>query len=89
MGLTWPLPRRCMVGNEWLKTAIISSITFAKATEGGSRIDQRYLDNIEAAQRYGMNVGSYHFYRPAIPEEEQLRNFRMQYRPQDQDLIQW
>ena len=43
--------------------------------------------NIEAAQRYGMNVGSYHFYRPAVPQEEQLRNFRMQCRPQDQDLI--
>ena len=60
---------------------------YLKATEGGTRIDQRYLDNIEAAQRYGMNVGSYHFYRPAIPQEEQLRNFRMQCRPQDQDLI--
>lgn len=60
---------------------------YLKATEGGTRIDQRYLENIAAAQRYGMNVGSYHFYRPTVPQVEQLRNFRAQCRPQDQDLI--
>ena len=79
-------------GDVWWETVAENSnhklnYVYLKATEGGSRIDQRYLENIEAAQRYGMNVGSYHFYRPAIPQEEQLRNFRMQCRPQDQDLI--
>lgn len=79
-------------GDVWWETVAENSnhklnYVYLKATEGGSRIDQRYLDNIEAAQRYGMNVGSYHFYRPTVPQEEQLRNFRMQCRPQDQDLI--
>lgn len=79
-------------GDVWWETVAQNSnhklnYVYLKASEGGSRIDQRYLDNIEAAQRYGMNVGSYHFYRPAQPQAEQLRNFRMQCRPQDQDLI--
>ena len=60
---------------------------YLKATEGGAKIDKKYLENIVAAQRYGMNVGSYHFYRPKVPQVEQLRNFRAQCRPQDQDLI--
>ena len=59
-------------GDVWWETVAENSnhklnYVYLKATEGGTRIDQRYLDNIEAAQRYGMNVGSYHFYRPAIP----------------------
>jgi len=63
-------------GDVWWETVAQNSnhklnYVYLKASEGGSRIDQRYLDNIEAAQRYGMNVGSYHFYRPAQPQAEQ------------------
>ena len=36
---------------------------------------------------YGLNVGSYDFYRPTRPQDEQVRNFRTQCRPQDQDLV--
>jgi len=32
-------------------------------------------------------VGSYHFYRPRQPQLIQLRNFRAQCRPEEQDLI--
>lgn len=60
---------------------------YLKASEGGDNIDRRYLENIEMARRYGMKVGSYHFYRPRRPQTEQLRNFRTQCRPQDQDLV--
>lgn len=60
---------------------------YLKATEGGNNIDKRYLQNIEMAKRAGLKVGSYHFYRPRVPQELQLRNFRAQCRPQDQDLI--
>lgn len=79
-------------GDVWWETVAQNSnhklnYVYLKASEGGSHIDQRYLDNIEAAQKYGMNVGSYHFYRPRQPQEEQLRNFMTQCRPQDQDLI--
>ena len=75
-------------GDVWWETVAENSnhklnYVYLKATEGSGRIDQRYLNNIEAAQRYGMNVGSYHFYRPSVPQLEQLRNFQTQCRPQD------
>ena len=38
---------------------------YLKATEGGTNIDSKYKKNIDLAHRYGMKVGSYHFYRPA------------------------
>jgi lysozyme len=60
---------------------------YLKATEGGDRIDDRYEWNIQLAHRYGIKVGSYHFFRPKSPAAEQLRNFRMQCRPAEQDLI--
>lgn len=60
---------------------------YLKATEGGDRIDDKYERNIDLAHRYGLKVGSYHFYRPRIPQERQLQNFLTQCRPQEQDLI--
>ena len=60
---------------------------YLKATEGGDRIDHRYEHNIRMAQDYNIRVGSYHFYRALTPQDEQLRNFRAQCRPKDQDLI--
>jgi len=60
---------------------------YLKATEGGSRIDSKYKQNIDLAHRYGLKVGSYHFYRPNIPQQTQLENFKTQCRPGDQDLI--
>ncbi|HCN54120.1 MAG TPA: glycosyl hydrolase family 25, partial [Prevotella sp.] len=36
---------------------------YLKATEGGDRIDDKYETNIDLAHRYGLKVGSYHFYR--------------------------
>ena len=60
---------------------------YLKATEGGDRIDARYERNIELAHRYGLKVGSYHFFRPKTPLMQQLRNFRAQCLPGEQDLI--
>lgn len=60
---------------------------YLKASEGGSRIDNRYLENIELARRNHVKVGSYHFYRPRQPQAEQVRNFRMQCVPEYQDLV--
>ena len=60
---------------------------YLKATEGGTRIDSKYKQNIDLAHSYGLKVGSYHFYRPKIDQEEQLRNFMAQCRPGDQDLL--
>lgn len=60
---------------------------YLKATEGGDNIDDKYAKNIDLAHRYGLKVGSYHFYRPKIEQEKQLRNFMAQCRPSDQDLL--
>lgn len=60
---------------------------YLKATEGGDRIDARYERNIELAHRYGLKVGSYHFFRPKTPLHLQLVNFTTQCRPGEQDLI--
>lgn len=60
---------------------------YLKATEGGTNIDSKYKKNIDLAHRYGMKVGSYHFYRPRIPQQTQLENFMAQCRPGDQDLL--
>ena len=60
---------------------------YLKATEGGDRIDDKYERNIEQAHRYGLKVGSYHFFRPKTNIETQVKNFMTQCRPADQDLI--
>ena len=60
---------------------------YLKATEGGNNIDSKYEQNIELAHKYGLKVGSYHFYRPKIEQAVQLKNFMSQCRPGDQDLI--
>ncbi len=60
---------------------------YIKATEGGDRIDPRYEQNLLTAHKHGLKVGSYHFYRPRTPQEEQLANFVLQCRPSEQDLI--
>ena len=65
------------------KTAYV----YLKATEGGDRVDDLYERNIQLAHRYGLKVGSYHFFRPKTPLRLQLENFRLQCRPGEQDLI--
>lgn len=60
---------------------------YLKATEGSTHIDETYERNIELAHRYGLKVGSYHFFRPKTDLAKQLENFISQCRPGDQDLI--
>lgn len=60
---------------------------YLKATEGGTNVDSKYKQNIDLAHRYGLKVGSYHFYRARIPQQTQLENFKAQCRPGDQDLL--
>lgn len=60
---------------------------YLKATEGGDRIDDRYERNIDLAHRYGLKVGSYHFFRPKTDLLRQLQNFKTQCLPGEQDLI--
>src|SRR5574344_481969 len=60
---------------------------YLKATEGSGKIDEKYRENIDMAHRYGIKVGSYHFFRPKADLQMQLDNFTSQCLPGDQDLI--
>lgn len=60
---------------------------YLKATEGSTHIDKTYERNIDLAHKYGLKVGSYHFFRPKTELDKQLENFKSQCRPGDQDLI--
>lgn len=60
---------------------------YLKATEGGDNIDEKYASNIELAHKYGLKVGSYHFFRPKTELKRQLANFMAQCKPKDQDLL--
>jgi lysozyme len=48
---------------------------FVKATEGVTYRDSLYCHNWEEMKRVGIKRGAYHFFRPAIPADEQARNF--------------
>ncbi|MGH6759993.1 MAG: GH25 family lysozyme [Phyllobacterium sp.] len=58
-------------------TAKASGISFAfiKATEGGDRVDDRFLENWRAARAAGVPRGAYHFYYFCRPAIEQARWF--------------
>lgn len=60
---------------------------YLKATEGSDRIDSHFERNIDLAHRYGLKVGSYHFFRPKTNLTVQLENFKAQCLPGEQDLI--
>ena len=47
---------------------------YLKATEGSTHIDKTYERNIELAHKYGLKVGSYHFFRPKTDLTKQLEN---------------
>ena len=64
-----------------------TAYVYLKATEGSDRIDSRYERNIDLAHRYGVKVGSYHFFRPRTNLTDQLENFKTQCLPGEQDLI--
>ena len=60
---------------------------YLKATEGSDRVDAQYERNIDLAHRYGLKVGSYHFFRPKTNLRQQMKNFKAQCLPGEQDLI--
>lgn len=63
------------------------SYVYLKATEADDNVDSRYAHNIKMANKYGLKVGSYHFFRPRKELKQQLHNFMSQCRPEDQDLV--
>lgn len=63
------------------------SYVYLKATEGANFLDDTYERNLREARRVGLSVGSYHFYRPNVSPEEQLRNLTTYVKAAEQDLV--
>lgn len=74
---------------DWEKVGREANISYAyiKATEGESLKDDCYRRNLIGARRAGISVGSYHFYRPNVPPEVQLRNMIETVKLSEQDLV--
>lgn len=73
----------------WAEVAHDPQVTFVimKATEASDFVDDRYQFNIREAHRYGLKVGSYHFYRAHIDPELQFRNMMRNIDPKQQDIL--
>ncbi|MBR1466473.1 MAG: hypothetical protein IJ607_08970 [Bacteroidaceae bacterium] len=73
----------------WAEVARDPQVTFVimKATESSDFVDDRYHFNIREAHRYGLKVGSYHFYRAHVDPELQFRNMMRNIDPQQQDIL--
>lgn len=73
----------------WAAVAQSGQVGYAyiKASESVSFIDENYQYNLTEARKYGINVGSYHFYRAHVDQEAQLRHMFSIINPAQQDLI--
>lgn len=60
---------------------------YIKATEGSTIIDNTYARNVNEARRYGVKVGTYHFFRANNSAREQFAIFKQVFEPQKQDLV--
>ena len=74
---------------DWSTTAQDKNIKFAyvKATEGATYRSRHYEYNIQNARKFGIRVGSYHFFRTTVSVERQFRNFISIVKREDQDLV--
>lgn len=59
---------------------------FIKATEGGDRLDPKFIENWNAAKRVGIARGAYHFIYWCRPAHEQALWFMLNV-PQDPDAL--
>lgn len=48
---------------------------FVKASEGQTYQDSLFCLNWEEMKRVGLRRGAYHFFRPTVPTDDQVRNF--------------
>ncbi len=73
---------------DWEQVAMDNiSYAYLKATEGTSLVDVTYRRNIKEARKYGISVGSYHFYRSNISVDEQFNNLTSTVLKEEQDLV--
>lgn len=74
---------------DWQRVAKEGGISYvyAKATEGERFYDDTHHYNITQARRYGLKVGSYHYYRPTVDIHAQLQNLTSHVLRDEQDLV--
>lgn len=74
---------------DWEMVAADGSVKFAyiKASEGTTHQDTRYDYNITEARERGIMVGSYHYFHPDVPVNEQIENFMQIITSYPQDLV--
>lgn len=63
------------------------SYVYCKATEGANYFDDTHTYNITMAHKYGLKVGSYHYYRPTVNISLQLANLTKHVKAEEQDLV--
>lgn len=63
------------------------SYVYCKATEGARYYDDTHTYNITMAHKYGLKVGSYHYYRPTVDIDLQLANLTSHVKADEQDLV--
>ena len=51
------------------------SFVFIKATEGQNWVDKEFKKNWKQAKAHNIYRGAYHFYRPKVHSEKQMKNF--------------
>ena len=73
---------------DW-QTVSMEKILFVyiKATEGKTYIDPKFHQNIKGAQKAGLKVGAYHFFRMTSGAREQFNHFYSQVSKYKMDLI--
>ena len=74
---------------DWQRVAEDRKVQFVyiKATEGATKTDSRYAENLRKARAAGLKVGSYHFFVSFRTAEQQFENFRRHVPRDKQDLI--
>lgn len=74
---------------DWERVAREGGISYmyAKATEGANYVDNTHSYNITMAHKYGIKVGSYHYYRPLVSIDEQFANLTAVVHKDEQDLV--
>ena len=72
----------------WEKVAADNvQFVYIKATEGATYQDPMFRKNIEGAQKAGLLVGVYHYFRMTSSPEEQFENFKNAMKGYEMDLV--
>lgn len=73
---------------DWEKVAADNvQFVYIKATEGATYQDPMFRKNIEGAQKVGLLVGVYHYFRMTSSPEEQFENFKKAMKGYKMDLV--